>query len=211
MIKNIIFDIGGVLTRFDPNDYLSPFGFEEEKSKALNFAIFKSPAWKDYMVGKIDKNQYKEIVIHDNAALKKEIEFILDDKNASKLLPPLTEGVEFLKAMKKEGYKIYILSNIVGGSLEYFKNNFTDVLELIDGGVYSCEVRLRKPDEKIFKFLLNRYNLTPSETLFLDDSFKNIEMARSLNIVGHLCQPLKAEGVFEEIAQKYDLINEKSL
>ncbi len=135
MIKNIIFDIGGVLTRFDPNDYLSPFGFEEQKSKALNFAIFKSPAWKDYMIGKVDKNQFKEIVIHDNIHLKKEIEFILDDKNTSKLLPPLAEGVEFLKSMKGEGYKIYILSNIVGASLEYFKNNFTDVLDIIDGSL----------------------------------------------------------------------------
>lgn len=211
MIKNIIFDIGGVLTRFDPNDYLSPFGFDKEKSKALNFAIFKSPVWKDYMVGKIDKNKFKEFVVYNNKKLKKEIEFILDEKNAPKLLPPLTEGIEFLKTMKREGYKIYILSNIVGASLEYFKNTFTDVIDIIDGGVYSCEVGLQKPDEKIFELVLKNYHLVPSETLFLDDSLKNVEKACSLNIVGHLCQPLKRDGVFEEIIKTHNLIDGKSL
>ena len=47
MVRNAIFDIGGVLTAFDPNDYLSPFGFDAEKSKALNQAIFKNENWKD--------------------------------------------------------------------------------------------------------------------------------------------------------------------
>ena len=211
MIKNIVFDIGGVLTRFDPNDYLSPFGFEEEKSRALNFAIFKSPAWKDYMIGKIDKNKFKEIVARENENIRQEVEFVLDDKNTSKLLPPLEEGVQFLKSMKREGYNIYILSNIVGASLEYFKNTFQDVLECVTGGVYSCEVGLRKPDDKIFEYLINKYNLVPSETLFLDDSLKNIEKACSLNIIGHHCLPLKKEGVFEEVAQKYNLFHEKTL
>ncbi len=211
MIKNIVFDIGGVITRFDPNDYLSPFGFDKDKSKALNEAIFKGVAWKDYMVGKIDKNQYKKMVVEENLHLKDYIEYILDDKNTSKLLPPLKEGVEFCKAMKKKGYNIYILSNIVGASLEYFKNSFEEVTECLSGAVYSCEVGLKKPDEQVFKLLLDRYNLVPSQTLFLDDSFKNVKKARELNINGELCQPLLNKNAFQEIAQKYNLINENEI
>ncbi len=71
MIKNIIFDIGGVLTEFDPNDYLSPFGFDQELSCTLSEAIFKNQFWKSYMVGHISPSQFKRAVITAHPELKK--------------------------------------------------------------------------------------------------------------------------------------------
>ncbi len=211
MIKNVVFDIGGVLTKFDPNDYLSPFEFEKKKSLQLNNAIFKSPAWRDYIIGKVDKNQFKEIVIRANANLREEIAFVLSDENTKKLLPPLDEGIALLKELKGRGYNIYILSNIVGASLEYFKKSFEDVTQLLSGGIYSCEVGLHKPDEKIFNLLLNRYNLKPQETMFLDDSFKNVEAAKALGINGILCQPLKDVTAFENVKKFIDGMENENL
>lgn len=202
MLKNAVFDIGGVLTVFDPNDYLSPFGIEPEKAEVLNKAIFQSPHWKDYMIGKINKQQFKSLVCLENPGLKKEIENVLADENTHKLLPPLSSGIEFLKSCKRAGLKIYILSNIVEASLEYFKSSFKDVTSILDGGVYSCEVGMRKPDENIYKLLLNKFGLVPEETVFFDDSQRNIDAACKIGIEGMLCVPLKQEGIFEELEKR---------
>lgn len=199
MIKNIIFDIGGVLTEFDPNDFLSPFGFDEETSKTLSNAIFKNEFWKSYIVGKISSTQFKSACININPQLKEQIEYVLDKKNVSKMLPKLAKGVSFLKKMKADGYRIYILSNIVEDSKLYFKENFQEVTQILDGAVYSCEVHLKKPDEEIFKLLLRNYDLRPQECLFLDDSKKNIEKAKELGILSVLCQPMLNGEVFEKV------------
>lgn len=202
MIKNAIFDIGGVLTAFDPNDYLSPFGFDDEKSKALNQAIFKNDSWKDYMIGKINKQQFKQIVLSKNPDLKNDIEYILADENTNKLLPPLKEGIEFLKNCKRAGLRIFILSNIVEASLEYFKSEFTDVTSILEGGVYSCEVGMKKPDKKIYEFLLKKYDLKPEECVFFDDTQKNIDAACELGFKGLLCAPLKQKECFKDIKEQ---------
>lgn len=134
MIKNIIFDIGGVLTGFDPNDYLGPFNFDEQTSKALSNAIFKNENWKKYMIGEISSTEFKRLAVQANPTLKAQIEFVLAPENTYKMLPRLEEGISFLKNMKLAGHNIYILSNIVDDSLSYFKSNFGDVTKLLSGG-----------------------------------------------------------------------------
>ena len=199
MIKNVIFDIGGVLTEFDPNDYLKSFALDDEKAKRLSKAIFKDALWKPYMTGDVSAEEFKKNVILNNPDLKQEIIYALAKENAYKMLPPLFEGIDFLKSLKDNGYNVYVLSNIVQDSLDYFKENFEDVTSVIDGAVYSCEAHLRKPDEKIYKMILDKYDLKPSETLFLDDSERNVNSANKLGIVGKVCQPVLNPYAFEEI------------
>ena len=74
------------------------------------------------------------------------------------------------------------MSNISIDSYEYVSSY--DFFNYIDGGVYSYEVKVSKPNELIYKILLQRYNLVPEETIFIDDSLKNIEAAEKLGING---------------------------
>ena len=60
------------------------------------------------------------------------------------------------------------------------------VYGLFDGEVVSCEERTVKPEPRIYEILLERYGLTPSETLFIDDREMNIEAAAALGIRGFL-------------------------
>lgn len=199
MIKNIIFDIGGVLTNFDPNDYLGAFGFSEEEAPKLSKAIFKNQHWKDYMVGLISPEDFKRNVIENNLELKDKIEYILAKENSYKMLPPLKEGVELLLSLKQKGYNIYVLSNIVKDSLDYFKSNFIEVLNSLSGAIYSCEVHLKKPDPKIYQLILDEYNLKADETMFLDDSKTNIASACELGIHGILFNPVIDKEVVEKV------------
>lgn len=199
MIKNVIFDIGGVLTEFDPNDYLKAFGYDDFKAEKVSKAIFKDVLWKTYMIGDVTPEEFKNSVISNNPDLKDEIAFALAKENAHKMLPPLYEGIKFLRNLKEQGFNVYVLSNIVQDSLDYFKENFKSVTDVIDGAVYSCEAHLRKPDIKIYELIMSKYKLNPEETLFLDDSERNVKAACQLKIIGLTCQPVVKEEEFKKV------------
>lgn len=181
MIKNIVFDIGGVLLKFNPENYLDYFNYAGEKAKTLRRIIFAAPEWKEYLKGTISIAEFKANIINANHNYEKEVLEILDVDNLTYLMPPIDQSFTFLANMHKQGYKIYILSNINEGTLNYFRNHF-DIDSKIDGAIYSCQVGMLKPDIEIYNLLLSRYNLIPEETLFLDDTKKNIDAAITLGI-----------------------------
>ena len=78
------------------------------------------------------------------------------------------------------------MSNISIDSYEFVSKY--DFFNYIDGGVYSYEVKVSKPKELIYKTLLQKYNLIPEETIFIDDSLKNIEIAQKngINAIQHI-------------------------
>ncbi len=53
-----------------------------------------------------------------------------------------------------------------------------DFLPLMDGGVFSCDVKLIKPDRKIYECITKKYNLVPSECVFIDDIERNVKAAK---------------------------------
>ncbi len=116
------------------------------------------------------------------------------------MLPPLQSGIDFLLKVKRQGYNVFILSNIVQDSLDYFKENFTEVTSVLNGAVYSCEAHLRKPDEEIYRHILSKYNLVAEETMYLDDCYKNALAACKLGIKGIHCTPIQKENEFDRIA-----------
>lgn len=79
-------------------------------------------------------------------------------------------------------YKIYFLSNLSDTSYEYLRN----ILDEFDGGAYSFQEGIMKPDEKFYQVLLSRYNLNPQESIFFDDRESNIAAAEKLGIMGVL-------------------------
>lgn len=65
----------------------------------------------------------------------------------------------------------------------------TDISEKFKKAYYSCQVGMRKPDEKIFQLVMEENNLMPEETLFLDDSAVNVETADKLGMHVILMMP----------------------
>ncbi len=91
-----------------------------------------------------------------------------------------SDTVEFLKELKKQGFKIYILSNLSEDTYKFVSQfNF---FNFVDGGIYSYELHICKPDKEIYKKLLEKYNLEAKETIFIDDIFDNIKSANELGI-----------------------------
>ena len=160
MYKNIIFDLGNVLLDFNPREYLKS-KISDEKLEEVFKAIFSSEEWVMLDRGTITEKEAINNIINRNSTYINEINLAFD--NWYDLLKPIEETVEILMSLKENGYKIYYLSNfheLAFGEVTK-KNKF---FELFDGGVVSYVEKLIKPEEDIYKLILERYKLNPNES-----------------------------------------------
>ena len=88
----------------------------------------------------------------------------------------------WIDVLKNKGYNIYILSDLSKESYEF--NSKFGFFKDVDGGVFSFEINSTKPNENNYKTLLERFNLVPEETIFVDDKIDNIEAANKFKIKG---------------------------
>ena len=102
--------------------------------------------------------------------------------------------VEIAKILKNNGYDLFVLSNMANQTYEYFKND--EFFGLCTGIVISAQEHIKKPYEKVYRLLWDRYNLNAEECLFIDDdSGKNYETANRIGIKGRRIIPNKADDV----------------
>lgn len=178
MYKNIIFDLGNVLLSFTPLEYLKS-KIKEENIESVFKAVFQSEEWIMLDRGTITEKEAISNIIEKNLDYKDDINLAFE--NWYDILSPIEETINILEELKEKGYKLYYLSNFHQLAFEEVvkKNKF---FEVFDGGVVSYAEKLIKPDEAIYKLLLERYKLNPSETIFIDDTKANVEGANKIGI-----------------------------
>lgn len=185
MIRNIIFDIGGVLLDYNPKTYLDKLNIEEGKRKELNDIIFHNQKWKDCLNGFITNSELIEYLIKENLKYKNEIEQILSKNNLKYMLPPKQEMIEYYKSLKQKEYKIYLCSNITEDTYNYIKDSF-EIIQVADGGVFSCFENISKPNVEIYQKLIEKYNLDIEKSILIDDTKRNIISANDIGLKGIL-------------------------
>ena len=107
--------------------------------------------------------------------------YILQKDNLKKSYPLIENNFEFIKKLKKDGYKLFLLTNITEDSYNYI-NSIININDMFDGGIYSYQEHLIKPSYEIYNLVLNRFSLNKEETLFFDDKEKNVIVANELGI-----------------------------
>lgn len=197
MIKNVIFDLGNVVLDFNPIKYLESKIEDKRKIGRVAEAIFKSKEWISLDEGKITEEEAIEIICSNNVDFDKEIRLAFD--NWYPILEPIESTIEVIKGLKEKGYRIFYLSNFHKKAFSYVTSNY-EFFKLFEGGVVSYEDNLIKPNEKIYKLILERYNLDPKESIFIDDMKENVEAAERLGINGI---NLKNPSELKELLNKY--------
>jgi len=91
-------------------------------------------------------------------------------------------GIAFIKKCKKEGHRVYGLSNWDAESFIVLKQQHPELFDLFDGVVISAEAKANKPHSTIYQTLLNRYELKAENCWFIDDQQENIDAAKKLGI-----------------------------
>lgn len=193
-MKNIVFDLGNVLFKFEPDKILDSLFNDYHTKEKLKQSVFKTTIWRELDRGSLSLFQAKKLFIDKNPDLKDEIEILLD--NWKNFLHPIDENVKLLPELKKNN-RLYILSNFHEEAFNYITNKYS-FFELFDGMVVSYKVKLIKPERKIYEILLSRYSLIPEDTIFVDDTEENIKAAQELGIKGLLYKSeLSLEDLFK--------------
>ena len=192
MIKNIIFDLGNVvMPTSNKLGIVKQFFKDENDAQVFRNYIFKSKYWELMDLGKMTNKEVADAIIENKLVDVSNYEEIRDFMMKWFTKRSINEEVVKLgKKLKSNGYNIYILSNMASCTYEYIKDQ-DDFFSIVDGTVVSAYEKVKKPDKKIFKILLERYNLNATECLLIDDddTNKTLEVANSIGIKGRKVLP----------------------
>ncbi len=178
-IKNIIFDLGGVLIDASGKEYfhaLYPDPVIREKVKEV---IHHAPIWDKYDLGIYQKyDDPVDSVIALAPEYEKEIKQFFSEELLD-AYTPIAKGVELLYDLKKKGYPLYLISNYAKDGYEHISKKY-DFFQEFEGTLVSYKVRLRKPDSRIYRLLIEKFDFMAEECLIIDDNIENINTAASL-------------------------------
>lgn len=175
--KNIVFDLGGVLFARDPRK------FEPEFIKFFSYIMLPQMPkfWEDYDRGIVTYDQVLTSLAEYNSCDRELAERNLHRSILTQeAIPATTALIEDLKAAQ---LKLYVLSNMSLEFIEFLRKH--PVYKNFDGEVVSCEEHVVKPEPEIYERLERRYQINPSETLFIDDRKSNVEAAISRGWSGY--------------------------
>lgn len=182
-MKTLIFDFGGVLVDWNPH-YLYDTYFGDKGRADWFLTHICTPAWNVQMdAGK----PFSEGIAEKVAEYPEwEREIRLYREEWLKMMGGQIEGMQpLLEALREAGYRIYGLTNWAAETFALVRNNYP-VFRLLDGIVVSGEEKMCKPDLRIFRLLLDRYDIPAEEAVFVDDNMPNVEAARQVGMQGLL-------------------------
>ena len=199
MIKNIVFDIGNVLMKFDYMPYIRKLLKDEDVIAKVNNAIWTSNYWNDLDRGG-NTAEILEKMLAAEPEYRDEIKLTFD--NVGQCMFRTDYAIPWIKELKSRGYMAYYLSNYAPHTMEA-NPDVLDFLPYMDGGVFSCDVHVIKPEPEIFSIFCEKYDLMPSECIFLDDNERNVLAAKDFGMNAiHFTEYEQAKKELEKALQK---------
>lgn len=180
MISTVVFDIGMVLVYFRWRELFAELGFEGEKFEKIAQATVHNPWWNEFDKGGMTIEEIVDKYAESAPEYKEDIAKIYDHKDEFVVLYEYT--IPWIRDLKERGYKVYILSNWSEPVYEANKNTHLRFLKEVDGEIMSYRERMIKPDREIYELLCNRFNINPSEAVFLDDNAANVKGAKEFGL-----------------------------
>jgi len=182
MIKNIIFDIGGVLVDFHPVLTLQEMGLSKEAVEVISKNTACGSRWQELDRGVIPREEVFNSMLADiPQEYKADASRFLHDE-ALKTVTAFDYAGGWVESLKKRNLNIYLLTNYPDWMFDYhFEHEFT-FAKYVDGMIVSGKEKVIKPDPKIYELILAKYNLKPQECVFIDDRLENVQAAQKLGI-----------------------------
>ena len=182
-VDTVVFDIGNVLIRFAPDDFLQQlFPDDPAKQQAMLHQVYQGPYWPEFDRGTVE---------YEDAARRLVSEFggcYADYMHAItgwiELKTPVEEGWRAAGRCRRAGKRLYLLSNYPREGYARMREKFADRFALFDGGCISSDCHQLKPEPEIYRTLIDQCGLTPERTLFIDDTLANVEGAMKSGIHG---------------------------
>ena len=205
-IKNIIFDLGGVIINLDPNKTISEFNkLSKTPFEAIYTQLQQSTIFDLFDKGHISENDF--FLELKNVTQTTATTHELKQAWNAMLLDFPAHRLELLKKLKPH-YRLFLLSNTNETHITEFENTLLKTHQLknlesfFEKVYYSCRMGMRKPDANIFESVLLENNLKANETIFIDDSPQHVEGALTVGIKAYV---LPKEKEVEELIKELHL------
>lgn len=183
---NVVFDLGAVLIGWEPARLLQAHFPERaptfETAGAFARAFFHHKDWLDFDCG---IRTVDEVVARTSARLTLPTDRVRDLLvPLGETLQPIPESIELLMALaarreKQADVRLFYLSNMPQPYARALERRLP-FFSSFDGGIFSADVKLTKPQGEIYELLAWRHGLAAEETLFIDDTAANVEAARAI-------------------------------
>ena len=183
MIKNVVFDFGQVLVRFEPSYIVSRHTTDAQTARLLEDVVFDRTYWNRLDGGEVSDDEAV-------AAFRTRLPSCVSDLGEQVFrswidhIPPIEPMQALVAELDSRGVPLYLLSNISVHFAERAEE--FPVLKHFKRCIFSGLCRMTKPDTAIYRHLLAECDIRPEETLFIDDSPQNVEGARAVGIHAYL-------------------------
>ena len=178
-IRNVVFDIGGVLLKWDPPAFIAKVVSDPAQQALVRREIFEHPEWHEFDRGAIDVTRAVETFGQRAGLTQEQMRTLLQTANES--LHPIAGTVRLVEDLATAGIHLYVLSNMPVSTFEYLTRKhefFRHFRELVISGA----ILMIKPEPAIYKHLVEKTGIVPAESVFLDDLLKNVVAARECGL-----------------------------
>ena len=182
MIKNVVFDFGQVLIRFEPAYIVARHTTDAQTARLLEDVVFDRAYWNRLDAGEITDDEAASLLRERLPTYLRELgEGVF--RSWIDHLPPIEPMQKLAADLKKQNVPLFLLSNISVRFAE--RADEFPILKLFDKCIFSGTCRMIKPDSAIYHHMLAECGIKAEETIFIDDSAANIEAAIACGIHGY--------------------------
>ena len=180
-VKNVVFDIGGVLADFRVMEFLGAKGFGKDMIRRILKASVMTPYWGAFERGELTEDEALAAFASTDPEIEQELRRAYG--NVEGLLTGRDFSVPLVKGLKKAGYGVYCLSNYSKKAYDECGESLA-FMPYMDGAVLSFRVHMTKPDPAMYAHFLEVCGLDADACVFVDDTPENVEAARALGFHG---------------------------
>ena len=181
MIKNVVFDIGGVLADFRIKEFLASKGLDAPMIKRVLKASVMNPYWGKFERGEVSEEETLRAFAANDPEIEMELRLVFT--SLSGMLTIRDYAIPLVQLLKDAGYGVYYLSNYSKKAYDECGESLA-FMPYMDGGVVSFKVGMTKPDPRVYQCFLDRYRLQPENCVFIDDTEENVTAARDQGFAG---------------------------
>jgi len=179
MIKNVVFDAGGVLLEWNPPRLIAEIYPDPNIQAQLREFMFEHPDWHEY-----DRGTYTEATASEHFARlsgRSPEEVLRLLRLTAESLKPIDGSIRLLEELAAGGVNLYLLSNMPEATYDVLIQRhgfFSHFKQLVISG----KILLLKPEPAIYKHLVETTGIVPAESVFIDDLLRNVVAARECGL-----------------------------